>query len=139
MTRLEELFPGLAAGGCKVTSPPDTDYNCIGWAAGDNHHWWWPNRDVGKEYWPARVPRERTAAAFVAALATLGYQLCEGDALEPAFERIAANSWGPATMSAGDLPQSGLIKQEEIKLQPFLANRFGRCYAMVEPAAANAA
>jgi saccharopine dehydrogenase-like NADP-dependent oxidoreductase len=32
---------------------------------------------------------------------------------------------------------SGLIRQEEIGLQPFLANRFGRCYA--EPAAANAA
>ncbi|MDP8986487.1 MAG: saccharopine dehydrogenase family protein [Pseudomonadota bacterium] len=42
-------------------------------------------------------------------------------------------------LSAGDLPQSGLIRQEEIKLQPFLANRFGRCYAMAEPAAANAA
>ncbi len=41
-------------------------------------------------------------------------------------------------LSAGDLPQSGLIRQEEIKLQPFLANRFGRCYAM-PAAAANAA
>ena len=30
----------------------------------------------------------------------------------------------------GHLPQAGLIRQEEIKLQPFLANRFGRCYAM---------
>jgi saccharopine dehydrogenase-like NADP-dependent oxidoreductase len=42
-------------------------------------------------------------------------------------------------LSAGKLPQSGLIKQEEIALQPFLANRFGRCYAMVAQAAANAA
>ncbi len=32
-------------------------------------------------------------------------------------------------LAAGDLPQCGLIRQEEIKLQPFLANRFGRCYA----------
>jgi len=29
----------------------------------------------------------------------------------------------------GDLPQSGLIKQEEIGLEAFLANRFGRVYA----------
>ncbi|MDP9064627.1 MAG: saccharopine dehydrogenase NADP-binding domain-containing protein [Pseudomonadota bacterium] len=36
-------------------------------------------------------------------------------------------------LSAGDLPQSGLIKQEEIQLQPFLANRFGRCYATSAP------
>ncbi|MDB6086621.1 MAG: lysDH [Gammaproteobacteria bacterium] len=42
-------------------------------------------------------------------------------------------------LSAGDLPQSGLIRQEGIKLQPFLANRFGRCYAIPEAAAANAA
>jgi saccharopine dehydrogenase-like NADP-dependent oxidoreductase len=42
-------------------------------------------------------------------------------------------------LSAGSLPQSGLIKQEDIKLQPFLANRFGRVYAMTTMATANAA
>jgi saccharopine dehydrogenase-like NADP-dependent oxidoreductase len=41
-------------------------------------------------------------------------------------------------LSAGQLPQSGLIRQEDIQLQAFLANRFGRCYAM-PAAAANAA
>jgi saccharopine dehydrogenase-like NADP-dependent oxidoreductase len=33
-------------------------------------------------------------------------------------------------LSAGDLPHSGLIRQEEIPLKAFLANRFGRRYAM---------
>jgi len=42
-------------------------------------------------------------------------------------------------LSLGKLPQSGLIRQEDIKLPAFLANRFGRCYAMAAPAAANAA
>jgi saccharopine dehydrogenase-like NADP-dependent oxidoreductase len=42
-------------------------------------------------------------------------------------------------LSAGVLPQSGLIKQEEIKLSDFLANRFGRVYSMTATAAANAA
>jgi saccharopine dehydrogenase-like NADP-dependent oxidoreductase len=42
-------------------------------------------------------------------------------------------------LSVGHLPQSGLIKQEDIKLQPFLANRFGRVYAMPAQATANAA
>jgi saccharopine dehydrogenase-like NADP-dependent oxidoreductase len=42
-------------------------------------------------------------------------------------------------LSAGDLPQAGLIKQEEIKLAPFLANRFGRVYATPAEAAAYAA
>ncbi len=42
-------------------------------------------------------------------------------------------------LSAGKLPQSGLIRQEDIKLPAFLANRFGRCYSQAPPAAANAA
>ena len=42
-------------------------------------------------------------------------------------------------LAAGHLPQSGLIKQEDIQLAPFLANRFGRVYSMDAPAAANAA
>ena len=36
-------------------------------------------------------------------------------------------------LSVGHLPQAGLIRQEEIGLQPFLANRFGRCYATTAP------
>jgi saccharopine dehydrogenase-like NADP-dependent oxidoreductase len=39
----------------------------------------------------------------------------------------------------GYLPQSGLIKQEEIGLQAFLANRFGRVYATPAVAASHAA
>ena len=42
-------------------------------------------------------------------------------------------------LSAGRLPESGLIKQEEIRLPAFLENRFGRVYAMPAQAAANAA
>jgi saccharopine dehydrogenase-like NADP-dependent oxidoreductase len=42
-------------------------------------------------------------------------------------------------LSAGHLPQAGLIKQEEIKLAPVLANRFGRVYATPAEAAAYAA
>jgi saccharopine dehydrogenase-like NADP-dependent oxidoreductase len=42
-------------------------------------------------------------------------------------------------LAAGRLPQSGLIRQEDIALAPFLANRFGSCYAMAPPAAAHAA
>jgi len=42
-------------------------------------------------------------------------------------------------LAAGHLPQAGLIKQEEIALAPFLANRFGRVYSMAAQAAAHAA
>ncbi len=38
-------------------------------------------------------------------------------------------------LTAGALPQSGLIKQEDIRLAPFLENRFGRHYALASSAA----
>ena len=42
-------------------------------------------------------------------------------------------------LSAGEIPQSGLIRQEEIGLKAFLSNRFGKVYAMPAQAAAHAA
>ena len=41
-------------------------------------------------------------------------------------------------LAAGHLPQSGLIRQEDIALETFLANRFGRYYAIPEAAPAAA-
>jgi saccharopine dehydrogenase-like NADP-dependent oxidoreductase len=42
-------------------------------------------------------------------------------------------------LAAGRLPQAGLIRQEDIRLADFLANRFGRCYAEATAPAALAA
>lgn len=84
-------FPLLDASNHEVTSEPDLHYNCIAWAAGDEHSWWWPiaKSDEDEVFWPAGVPREVTLAAFVTAFATLGYQECAGAAFEEGFDRIA--------------------------------------------------
>ncbi len=118
----EGLFPGLAGGDYRVTSPPNPDYNCIAWAAGATGAWWWPGQDVQKEYWPAGVPRERTRDAFVAAFAVVGYALCDGDGLEPGYEKIAlfADTEGRPTHAARQLVPSGrwtskLGKREDIE------------------------
>jgi len=42
-------------------------------------------------------------------------------------------------LRSGQLPQAGLVKQEEIDLEQFLANRFGRCYATPSVATLHAA
>jgi saccharopine dehydrogenase-like NADP-dependent oxidoreductase len=42
-------------------------------------------------------------------------------------------------LSTGVLAQSGLIRQEDIRLSDFLANRFGRCYALPAESTAHAA
>ncbi len=39
---------------------------------------------------------------------------------------------------AGDLPQRGFVRQEDIALDAFLANRFGRAYALEQPNVADA-
>src|SRR5207244_363796 len=43
VTDLEALFPGLRGTSYRITSPPDSAYNCVAWAAGDQASWWWPD------------------------------------------------------------------------------------------------
>jgi hypothetical protein len=81
-------FPALRAEECEQTSPPDPKYNCIAFAAGDLGRFWWPHpKPFG--YWPSAAPRVTTLAAFAAAYATLEYQPCASEALEPGLEKIA--------------------------------------------------
>jgi hypothetical protein len=93
----ETLFPDLVRTGYYITSPPDPLYNCIAHAAGITNKWWWPDPD-GFDYWPQGVLRERTFAAFIHALATLGYGPCPDGALEVGWEKVAiyATADGPA-------------------------------------------
>jgi len=61
-------------------------YNCIAWAAGDTHHWWWPQIDLD---WPFWSKREETIAAFVTAFRCLGYVPCNNSRVEFGFEKVA--------------------------------------------------
>ncbi|RMH08652.1 MAG: hypothetical protein D6704_02725 [Nitrospirae bacterium] len=51
-SELEEVFPRLCETRYEITSPQDTSYNCIAWAAGDVGRWWWP---APQAYWPQGV------------------------------------------------------------------------------------
>ena len=82
MNLLETVFPELVDTGYAVTSPPTPEYNCIGWAAGEDDRWWWPDA-AGVSYWPTGVPREETIAAFAAAFATIGFAPSTNPNLEP--------------------------------------------------------
>jgi hypothetical protein len=94
---LEEVFPALAAGGFRVTSPVDKRYNCIAFAAGDTTTWWWPLPEGIKEvYWPAGAPRVESVAAFCDAFASIGYAESDAAENEEGFEKVAlfANAQG---------------------------------------------
>ncbi len=100
------LLPGLRGKDWQITSPPDSRYNCIAWAAGDQSQWWWPAAPLLGYYWPEGVDRVETLTAFVALFTLLGYSPCESAEFEPAQEKVAifADPTGIPTHAARQLP-----------------------------------
>jgi hypothetical protein len=80
---LLKCFPQLDTGHFEITSPPTIDYNCIGFAAGDETHWWQPG-----QHWPLCEPK-LTLESYVATFEKLGYKACKSRDLEKKFEKVA--------------------------------------------------
>jgi len=101
---LERSFPGLRGTDYDVTSPATPDYNCIAWAAADSQQWWEPD-PFHQYFWPANAPRSQRAESYLAAFATLGYEVCASSEVEAGFEKIAlyANRDGIPTHMARQL------------------------------------
>jgi hypothetical protein len=95
-------FPGLAASGYRITSPPTPNYNCIAWAASRNDRWWWPNPDA---FWPEEIPSVTTLEAFETVFRLLGYQRCASGEADPGLEKVVifANAQGQPTHAARQL------------------------------------
>ena len=85
---LEAIFPELRASGYRITSPPESGYNCFAWAGGDARNWWQPVA-LGGYYWPTDVPAELTLENLMRVYMALGYSPCESAELEEGFEKIA--------------------------------------------------
>lgn len=77
-------FPGLGDTAFEVTSDDTPIYNCIAWAAGVNHQYWWPGR-----FWPKTAERKATRESFIQAFASRDYAVCEDAELEQGFEKVA--------------------------------------------------
>jgi hypothetical protein len=79
-------FPRLTTANHRLTSPADSNYNCIAWAAGDTEHWWQPGI-----YWPLAVSHDDFGIAVLEqAMRTLGFEDCgSDDRHETGFEKIA--------------------------------------------------
>jgi len=84
--KIEEQFPFLANCGYRITSAQDSGYNCIGYAAGDNEHWWQPGPGY---YWPDGVVEDESIEALVSVFAALGYDICDNRDIESGYEKIA--------------------------------------------------
>ena len=86
---IRRLFPLLNEGEWERTSDATSDYNCAAWAVGVTDANWWPEAEAPEYAWPPGVRRDGTIEAFVEGYATLGYQICEDDGLEPEVEKLA--------------------------------------------------
>jgi len=73
-------------------SDRDRRYNCIAWALGKTHQFWWP-RNVWGYHWPRGLPREplnqETVRNFIAAFETEGYVRCWSRRFSRKYEKIA--------------------------------------------------
>jgi hypothetical protein len=88
-------FPNILAEGfnyqddCKSDRTPN--YNCIAWALGKTHQFWWP-RDIWGYYWPPGLPREplnqETVSNFVKAFHAEGYRRCWSGKFHRRYEKI---------------------------------------------------
>lgn len=98
-------LPNLDDSVCDITSPCDTTYNCIAYAADDPGRWWWPDVDG---FWPEGARRDATMEAFVDAFAQLGYIECSDGVLEADHEKVALYAFLSAR---GDLTPTHAAKQ----------------------------
>jgi hypothetical protein len=136
---IENLFPRLKASAYEATSPEDTNYNCIAWAAQDTQRKWWPDA-MGIGFWPAGVVREETLRAFVSAYATLGFELCDSGEVEDGFEKVAiyTDAGGEPTHAARQLANGrwtsklGDLQDIEHDLDAVEGNRYGRVGAFLK-------
>lgn len=105
LPELEAQFPGLHGTRYDVVSPQTPNYNCIAWAASEDHRWWWPDA-FGIYFWPQGIPRASTVEAFVAAFVALGYELCANANHEDGFEKAAifAGADGSVTHMSRERP-----------------------------------
>jgi hypothetical protein len=90
---LEARFPSLVGARWESKSPFDRHYNCVGWAACDDNHWWWPGvlqpPPAVRVYWPPGISHEEDVEAFIQAFGTLGYELCNNGRWQLGYEKVA--------------------------------------------------
>ncbi len=86
-SQVEVGFPKLRLTTWEISSEPDTQYNCIAWAAGDDSRFWWPAQ---RYFWPLGVKRELSITAFDELFRSLGFKECPdpGDGTE-SVQRLA--------------------------------------------------
>jgi hypothetical protein len=138
--KLETIFPNLNSENYRITSPPDINYNCVGWAFEEMDRCWWPEPSE-QYYWPEEIEMAETMDAFVAVCRRSGYELCETSEFETGYERLAiyAGTDQVPTHLARQLPNGSWTSkigdlediQHRLKGLEGLNSRYGRVVRIV--------
>lgn len=134
-------FENISPNDFKCSSDPETDYNCIAWAAGKTNRPWWPE-PTWPYFWPAGLPKSPAQEAerlahFISAFKMEGYRVCfwMRSRYQRGYEKVAiyVNEKGRATHAARMLPtgvwSSKLGNEEDIEhkdLQCIQGKAYGR-------------
>ena len=87
--QLRVRFPKLTPGTFQPMSKATARYNCLGFAAGDDRHWWEAEANGSRFYWPQHIKRV-TNIDTVSEIFTLeGFELTDNHEIEPDYEKIA--------------------------------------------------
>jgi hypothetical protein len=81
-------LPSLSSSEFEITSPRDPNYNCVAHAIGVKHEWWEPDQ-WNIYHWPIAAPLTFTVDAYIAALKTEGFTLCDDGSVEDGYEKVA--------------------------------------------------
>lgn len=104
MYSIEDVFPDMPEDSYQITSSKDKTYNSFAWAIEINSCWIEP--DVFEiYYWPSNIPLEATLEAFTTFYCSYGYEICDNEALESGFQKVAiyVDSHGNPTHAARQL------------------------------------
>jgi hypothetical protein len=85
---LNARFPKLVVGSFVPASRATPRYNCLGFAAKDERHWWQAERYGGRYYWPPNLPRITTVNTVTQIFAARGFQLTDNHGIEPGYEKV---------------------------------------------------
>jgi hypothetical protein len=85
-------FPNLWPEDFKCQSDPETDYNCIAWAARRTDKKWWPTT-TKPYFWPPGLPKKPVHIAenptnFIRAFQREGYRPCRSDRFSWWHEKV---------------------------------------------------
>lgn len=81
-----QVFPNSYKHPLRITSPEDSQYNCLAWAHQDTQKWWDSDEDY---YWMEGIPRNQKLTTFIQLFERLGFTIANNIGSEQERIRVA--------------------------------------------------